>query len=94
MSGQASTATLKNGGALSHFSTRFIYDRDLEKDIAHRLYLGFETSKERGGFSKGKKVDRWFFWNEGVLLEVDYKDNVVQSAIKWGNAELLASKGE
>lgn len=50
MSGQASTATLKNGGALSHFSTRFIYDRDLEKDIAHRLYLGFETSKERGGY--------------------------------------------
>ena len=41
---------------------------------------------------QGNKVDRWFFWNNGQLLEVDYKNNIVQSAIKWGNAKLIASK--
>ena len=63
----------------------------------HGVWVSFDrqgVKRSKGVFSKGKKVDRWFFWNEGVLLEVDYKDNVVQSAIKWGNAELLASKGE
>lgn len=63
----------------------------------HGVWVSFDrqgVKRSKGVFSKGKKVDRWFFWNEGVLLEVDYKDNVVQSAIKWGNAELLASKDE
>ncbi len=63
----------------------------------HGVWVSFDregVKRSKGVFSNGKKVDRWFFWNEGVLLEVDYKDNVVQSATKWGNAELLASKDE
>ena len=50
--------------------------------------------KSKGVFFKGNKVDRWFFWNNGQLLEVDYKNNEVQSAIKWGDAKLIASKDD
>lgn len=63
----------------------------------HGVWVSYDrygVKRSKGVFSQGKKVDRWFFWNEGALLEVDYKDNILQSAIKWGNAELIASKDE
>ncbi|MGD1980689.1 MAG: nicotinic acid mononucleotide adenyltransferase [Flavobacteriaceae bacterium] len=63
----------------------------------HGVWVSYDRNgvkRSKGVFSQGKKVDRWFFWNEGALLEVDYKDNILQSAIKWGNAELIASKDE
>ena len=53
---------------------------------------GIKLSK--GVYDKGKKTDRWFFWNKGILIEVDYKDNIVQNATKWDKAESLASKDD
>ena len=44
--------------------------------------------------TKGIKQIVGFFWNEGILIEVDYKDNIVQSATKWDKAESLASKDD
>ena len=61
----------------------------------HGVWQSYDINgikKSKGVFLKGKKVDRWFFWNNGQLLEVDYKNNIVQSAIKWGDAKLIASK--
>lgn len=63
----------------------------------HGIWVSYDRQGiklSKGVFSKGKKVDRWFFWNQGALLEVDYKDNLVQRATKWGKSELLASKDE
>ena len=63
----------------------------------HGVWQSFDINgakKSKGVFFKGNKVDRWFFWNNGQLLEVDYKNNEVQSAIKWGDAKLIASKDD
>lgn len=63
----------------------------------HGIWVSYDregVKRSEGVFSKGKKIDRWLFWKEGALLEVDYKNNVVQTAIKWGSAELIASKNE
>ena len=53
---------------------------------------GIKLSK--GVYDKGKKSDRWFFWNQSILIEVYYKDNVIQSVTKWNKAESLASKDD
>lgn len=61
----------------------------------HGVWQSFDINgikKSKGVFSKGKKVDRWFFWNNGELLEVDYKNNIVQNVVKWGKSELIAFK--
>jgi hypothetical protein len=34
-------------------------------------------------YNKGKKVGKWFFWNDSVLSEVDYADNRVASVRNW-----------
>ena len=61
----------------------------------HGLWSSYNqdgTKKSEGTFQNGKKVDAWFFWNESILIEVTYKDNIVQQAVQWDKSEILASK--
>ena len=63
----------------------------------HGIWMSYNSQGiklSKGVYDKGKKTDRWFFWNEGILIEVDYKDNIVQSATKWDKVESLASKDD
>lgn len=42
-------------------------------------------------YEKGNKVGKWFFWNDGVLSEVDYKKNKIVKVNTWGkvNSQLV-----
>ncbi|NEV94605.1 hypothetical protein G3567_10665 [Psychroflexus sp. YR1-1] len=34
-------------------------------------------------YEKGNKVGKWFFWNEGILSEVDYNNNKIVQVSTW-----------
>ena len=36
-----------------------------------------------GQYDKGKKVGKWFFWNQGKIREVDFVDNNVVKVLDW-----------
>ena len=42
---------------------------------------GIKTSM--GEFTNGNKSGKWFFWSDGALNEVDYKDSRVAVVNKW-----------
>ncbi len=34
-------------------------------------------------YEDGIKTGKWFMWNKGVLIEVDYDANVIASVVEW-----------
>lgn len=36
-------------------------------------------------YDNGKKVGKWFYWNNDTLTEVDYSDNSIANVNKWTN---------
>lgn len=42
-------------------------------------------------YENGKKVGKWFFWNDNSLTEVDYSSNAIANVSEWTNTESLAS---
>lgn len=44
-------------------------------------------------YKNGNKVGKWFFWNEGVLSEVDYKNNKIIQVNTWDkvNSQLVSN---
>jgi len=44
----------------------------------------------QGTFTKGKKTGKWFFWNEQGLIEADFKDNKLVTAVSWDKGQTLA----
>lgn len=34
-------------------------------------------------YEEGKKVGKWFYWNEDTLKEVDYTNNAIASVNEW-----------
>jgi antitoxin component YwqK of YwqJK toxin-antitoxin module len=38
-------------------------------------------------YDNGKKVGKWFYWNDDKLTEVDYNDNIIASVNKWTSSE-------
>jgi len=43
-------------------------------------------------YEAGKKVGKWFFWNDNKLKEVDYSENVIANVYEWSNSKkILAS---
>lgn len=43
-----------------------------------------------GTYDNGKKVGKWFFWNEDSLKEVDYIDSKIVSVNNWDNKTKVA----
>ena len=83
-------STYHDNGVLAQSGHQF-------KGKNHGIWMSYNSQGiklSKGVYDKGDKTDRWFFWNEGILIEVDYKDNIVQSATKWDKAESLASKDD
>ena len=36
-------------------------------------------------YDNGKKVGKWFYWNNDTLTEVDYSNNAIANVNKWTN---------
>lgn len=44
-----------------------------------------------GQYDKGKKVGKWFFWNQGKIREVDFVDNNVVKVLDWDTPATIAT---
>jgi antitoxin component YwqK of YwqJK toxin-antitoxin module len=59
----------------------------------HGSWVSFSETGEKvamGNYLNGKKDGKWFFWNEGVLSEVDYDLNHIASVQQWKEGSRLA----
>jgi antitoxin component YwqK of YwqJK toxin-antitoxin module len=48
----------------------------------HGEWVSYDTNGKKlaiGNYDNGKKVGKWFFWQKGVLKEVDYKNSKIAS---------------
>ncbi|WP_178987207.1 toxin-antitoxin system YwqK family antitoxin [Winogradskyella schleiferi] len=43
-----------------------------------------------GTYDAGKKVGKWFFWEDNSLKEVDYVDSKIVTVNKWDNKTTVA----
>lgn len=44
------------------------------------VWLSFDTEGKKivsANYDNGKKVGKWFYWNNGSVKEVDYSDNAI-----------------
>jgi antitoxin component YwqK of YwqJK toxin-antitoxin module len=56
-------------------------------------WLSFDAKGKKtvsATYDNGKKVGKWFFWNENTLKEVDYSNNAVASVNVWTNTSSVA----
>ncbi|MDO6596485.1 nicotinic acid mononucleotide adenyltransferase [Oceanihabitans sp. 2_MG-2023] len=56
-------------------------------------WLSYDTKGVKTASAKynvGIKVGKWFFWNNNVLKEVDYSNNLITSVNEWSNKSTLA----
>ena len=59
----------------------------------HGVWVSYSPEGEKvsqGTFKKGKKTGKWFFWNEEGLIEADFNDNKLVSAVSWDKRKILA----
>lgn len=58
-------------------------------------WLSFNTAGEKivsANYDNGKKVGKWFYWNNETLKEVDYSNNVIANVSKWTKTATLAQR--
>ncbi|MFD0932086.1 toxin-antitoxin system YwqK family antitoxin [Psychroflexus salinarum] len=41
----------------------------------------------KANYENGNKVGKWFFWNDGILSEVDYSNNRIVQVSTWDKLE-------
>ena len=49
-------------------------------------WLSFNTAGKKivsANYDNGKKVGKWFYWNDAILKEVDYSTNAIASVKEW-----------
>ena len=49
-------------------------------------WLSFDAEGKKlvsANYDNGKKVGKWFYWNNTILKEVDYKNNVIANVSEW-----------
>lgn len=59
----------------------------------HGEWLSFDTKGEKtvsATYDNGKKVGKWFYWNDNTLKEVDYSNNAIASVSEWTRSSSLA----
>ncbi len=64
------------------------------KGELHGEWVSFDLEGKKtaiANYENGKKVGKWFFWNDEKLTEVDYTDNRIANVVEWkeGNAVVL-----
>ena len=45
-------------------------------------------------YDEGKKVGKWFYWENNNLKEVDYSDNAVASVSEWTNKTTIVANNK
>jgi len=56
-------------------------------------WLSFNTQGKKtvsANYDNGKKVGKWFYWNDKTLKEVDYSNNAITNVNQWSDKEPLA----
>ena len=56
-------------------------------------WLSFNTEGGKmisANYDNGKKVGKWFYWNDKTLKEVDYENNAIASVNEWTNLSHVA----
>ena len=59
----------------------------------HGVWVSYSKEGEKVSqviFKKVKKTGKWFFWNEEGLIEADFNDNKLVSAVSWDKRKILA----
>ena len=58
-------------------------------------WLSYDTEGEKtvlANYDNGKKVGKWFYWNDTTLKEVDYSNNAIASVSEWTNKPSVAAR--
>ena len=58
-------------------------------------WLSFNAEGKKivsANYDNGKKVGKWFYWNNETLKEVDYSNNTIASVNEWTNKASLAQR--
>ncbi|WP_033957375.1 toxin-antitoxin system YwqK family antitoxin [Psychroserpens jangbogonensis] len=56
-------------------------------------WLSYDTDGKKSvsaNYDNGKKVGKWFYWNNTTLKEVDYINNAITSVTDWNNKTPVA----
>ena len=56
-------------------------------------WLSYDTDGKKSisaNYDNGKKVGKWFYWNNTTLKEVDYINNAITSVTNWNNKTPVA----
>ncbi len=59
----------------------------------HGNWLSFSKEGNKivsAHYDNGKKVDKWFYWNESTLKEIDYENNAIVSVNVWTDKSKVA----
>ncbi|MGA1029992.1 MAG: toxin-antitoxin system YwqK family antitoxin [Flavobacteriaceae bacterium] len=57
------------------------------------IWVSYSKAGEKlsqGHYTNGKKTGKWFFWNENGLIEADFNNNKLITAVSWDNRQTLA----
>ena len=58
-------------------------------------WLSFDTKGDKtvsANYDNGKKVGKWFYWNDKTLKEVDYTNNAIANVSEWTTKTSIASR--
>ncbi|RKE98921.1 toxin-antitoxin system YwqK family antitoxin [Ichthyenterobacterium magnum] len=58
-------------------------------------WLSFNTDGNKvvsANYDNGKKVGKWFYWNDKTLKEVDYTNNTIVSINNWTDSSAVAQR--
>ena len=56
-------------------------------------WLSFDMKGKKtvsANYDNGKKVGKWFYWNDKTLKEVDYSNNAIANVNEWSNKSTVA----
>ncbi|MBC2838411.1 toxin-antitoxin system YwqK family antitoxin [Robiginitalea sp. SC105] len=59
----------------------------------HGDWISYSENGEKlsmGSYLNGEKDGKWFFWDKGILREVDYEKNLIASVQEWKEGTRLA----
>ncbi|MGY0390938.1 toxin-antitoxin system YwqK family antitoxin [Bizionia sp. KMM 8389] len=54
-------------------------------------WLSYDAAGKKivsANYDNGKKVGKWFYWNDETLKEVDYSSNVIANVSEWSKSNI------
>jgi antitoxin component YwqK of YwqJK toxin-antitoxin module len=95
--------TLKLNEETGLIEVTYYHDNGVESQIGFYTtdgklqgeWLSFDTKGDKtvsANYDNGKKVGKWFYWNDKTLKEVDYTNNAIANVSEWTNKTSIASR--